>query len=439
MDFLASPWIPCMLLLVLAWGSRRVEGSWASPGAFFAGYWAAFTAVPLLAAPEYRVEPVGVWWIFAATFSLTLGSALGGMMGRGPQRTLKVSRGAAPRVRRLVLVSAALGMGVVVLHLASFGFDLSVFRSIGSLMDVGRSISVARYHEQYSGSLLSSVLLIPMYLSALVGGVLYQVSKSPKSRAVSFVPFVPALCVTFVLTTKAALLYSGLLWASGWLTAAIALWIPVRITSPKSLIAGVGMMVVVGTIFVFSSLSRYGMHIEAESVAFVLNRMKVYPLGHVGGLSIWLDDYATADESYALGVRTMAGIANLTGLAERQQGVFVTFVRLAPDVYTNIYTFHRGILEDFGFIGAIILMLLTGICSSQSFHRLRSGNLLFLGPLALFYSFTFWSFTISLLSYNSMMIVFIVFTVMAGFPALFLGLRTQQQPNDPRRPQFSLF
>jgi hypothetical protein len=60
-DLLLSPWIPAVMLLLVACGARLFSESWLSPSAFVGLAWSVYILVPLLVAPEFPMPAIGVW------------------------------------------------------------------------------------------------------------------------------------------------------------------------------------------------------------------------------------------------------------------------------------------------------------------------------------------------------------------------------------------
>ena len=59
---------PIVSLIFVAGLSRYITKSWLSPGAFFSLCWTFFLFVPIIFAPDYKVDQLGIWFIFLSIF-----------------------------------------------------------------------------------------------------------------------------------------------------------------------------------------------------------------------------------------------------------------------------------------------------------------------------------------------------------------------------------
>lgn len=407
---MTSSWAASVILVVvlaiIVLVSRVLAKSWFAPGPFFGAYWLIMTGAPLLFAPDFYVYAGAVGWIVLSVVVILFGSLLGQAFGRG-DKIMPLSLG--PRLMRplrwAILLCSILGMGVIVVHLAAFGLNFSVFTSLTDLGQTGRSFSIARYSEGYSGPLLARALLVPMYLACPLGGVLAGLSDVKRDRRLALVPFIPVLGVLAILTTKATLLISVSFWVGGLLSASVLQRRQVNdIMSSRGivrlLVAGVGAL----GLLVGSSMARYGWS-GWDHALQIVDRLWLYAFGQLGGLSRWIEESAWRVPEPAWGSRTVAGLFDALGLADREQGIYQVFVEVSPTRSTNIFTFHRGLIEDFTIPGAILLLFVVGMVAGRAFARLRRGRAGGLGVMILFYAFTLWSFVASLLNYNSLVLV----------------------------------
>ena len=98
----------------------------------------------------------------------------------------------------------------------------------------------------------------------------------------------------------------------------------------------------------------------------------------------------------------------ILGLTERASGFYTDFISIGPSV-TNIYSALRGIITDFGIVGSFIFFGIFGFGSAIAFKSISNGNIFASVPLSIFYSFTIFSPLISIFTFNSIIIAFIMF------------------------------
>lgn len=105
-------------------------------------------------------------------------------------------------------------------------------------------------------------------------------------------------------------------------------------------------------------------------------RSPILILAHYGGiqipaLSIWLE--SVRNENMLVGYMTMPGIyhiLNTLGLKLPQLPGFLSFVRFY-NIDTNVYTFYRRLIEDFGFISMYLILAVLGLFYSSFYHYVK--------------------------------------------------------------------
>ena len=98
----------------------------------------------------------------------------------------------------------------------------------------------------------------------------------------------------------------------------------------------------------------------------------------------------------------------ILGLTERASGFYTDFTPIGSSV-TNIYSAFRGIIADFGIFGSFVYWGLFGLGSAIAYRSTSNGNVFAAVPLSTFYSFTLFSPLISIFTFNSIIISFIIF------------------------------
>jgi hypothetical protein len=68
--------IPVITILASALMARKITGTWLSPGSFFTISWSFFLIVPLLFAPEFKVDLLGIWFIAILSMACAAGSVI---------------------------------------------------------------------------------------------------------------------------------------------------------------------------------------------------------------------------------------------------------------------------------------------------------------------------------------------------------------------------
>lgn len=105
-------------------------------------------------------------------------------------------------------------------------------------------------------------------------------------------------------------------------------------------------------------------------------RSPILILAHYGGiqipaLSIWLE--SIRNENMLVGYMTMPGIyhiLNTLGLKLPQLPGFLSFIRFY-NIDTNVYTFYRRLIEDFGFTSMYLILAVLGLFYSLFYHYVK--------------------------------------------------------------------
>jgi len=407
-DILASPWIPAVLLLLLACVARMLAGNWLTPGPFALLTWSVYLVVPLAIAPEYKVPAIGPWVILLLVLCLAIGADLG--VGADSRRSSKAAMHGAPvqSLLRLSLFLSGLSLLGVLYSAAKALTDYSLGLSVPGLLALGHLLSVERYTGQQPPFLVRA-LVIWVFSSALLGGITYVKARTRPERLLCFAALFPALLFSLIQAARSNTLTVIVLWLSGYL----AMRIIVK-GGPNSLVSRKGILVAAASIM--AALSFYFVvdalrsHDKGEEIQVETDwgRAKASSLGYLAVFSHWANGADGISGFHAgFGVYTFGGLFDLTGLHPRQVGVYGQSLSLDGDD-SNIYTAFRGLIEDFSLLGAIVFCILMGFSSGYAYRSSLKGSELGAVGLAAFYCFLFWSPIISVFLYNGPIVAVLV-------------------------------
>lgn len=223
-------------------------------------------------------------------------------------------------------------------------------------------------------------------------------------RKVAFLPFVPIILSSAIMTTKAGLLFQVFMWIAGWLAGRIQLGntkismkIVVRLFITAALLTGA---------FILMSMLRYKIY-SLKDMGIIFEKLTVYFVGFLSGFSQWLTSLNFKIYDIGLGSYTFAGLYDVLGISQRSQGIINETV-IVGRFSTNIYTLFRYIIQDVGFIGAILVMLLIGVTFSLVYEWTKRGSLVAMSLLMLFYAQVLFSNTTTIFGYNTMIIAWLL-------------------------------
>jgi oligosaccharide repeat unit polymerase len=406
---------PGLFVLCLAIVGRYQQGSWLAPGAFFCLAWFLLVWIPLLVAPEVQVSAWALWWIWSSMVFAYLGTVIGIALGKGrqPARVEPSPPFAWPGLPLSIVIFTAIGFVAVFLLLRVEGIAFGVFFSLDRIAQVGRELSVARYTYGLAEPLDERLLTTGTYLAALLGGLLLANRRRWLGRGLAFLPFIPATAMALVLTTKASILFTIVLMAGSYLAARVAITHGHEPLFPWKRVAGVTVTVfALVPVFFFTQLSRYGYSASnATQVYEVVGRLRLFFLGYLGAFSSWFRDVGLASDRLSWGAYSFAGEFDWLGIHQRSQGIYSDMVYLGPQgIPSNVYTIFRGLIEDYGSVGALIAIAILGFVGGFAYSRLQEGRQGFIPLLCAFYSITFCSFTVNLFTYDTLLLAWLLFT-----------------------------
>ena len=408
--------VPLISLGFIGIFNRISLNSWFAPASIFSTLWFSLLSATLLAAPEFPIYPLGLWYILGVSIALTLGSLI------VPKYLLPDSEkyNSIESVKLfffnrsnfililIVLFCLITIVGIIVLLL--FGikrYELNI--NIFSLISLPSQL----YDDRDAG-----ILLIPWYIryltyfimpSSLLSGILIPFQQYPRKIICHF-PIILAILIGMIYTTRATILFSIILFLSGIFSSYIILKKDDKIfLNTKSFFASVSIFSFLVFSWIFLQWLRGGA--DNDFLLYpIMNSIKSAVLGSTAVFTTWLQNYK--QHSLAFGLYTFAGPMDIIGLNERQLGFYTEFVSL-PNGYSNIYTAFRGLIHDFTLTGSILICFFIGILSQLSYQRCRDGNIIWIIPLSIVFAFTLFSPFISVFSSNSVtMAWFISFFVL---------------------------
>lgn len=409
MNLLSSPWIPAVILLLLACRARLLSESWLAPGPFALLTWSVYLVVPLVMAPEYDVPAIGVWIILLLVMCIAIGADL------GAGRTV-VSLPGKPReltqLRKMLNLSlflsflgfaGALYWGGVALKDNGLDFSLAGFFSLGRILSV----------ERYAGEpppFLARALVIWVFPAALLGGMSFTAVHRRRDRLLCLLAMIPALLLSIIQATKANTVMAGILGLSGYL----AMRALAR-RSHHALFKRKAVLMVAGTVvtglaffFVVEALRSHKRQDEEVKMDTDWDRAKSTALGYLAVFSHWTASReGPGTLPFELGTYTFGGVLEVAGVHPRQVGVYLESVSLQGDD-SNIYTAFRGLIDDFSLPGAAIFCFAAGLLAGCAYRYSLHGHETWTFGLAGFYAFLLWSPLGSLFVYNGPILALLV-------------------------------
>lgn len=448
---------PLLAILILAIFSRITSKSWLSPNAFLSGTWVILSTIPLIIYTDFIslktfVSPYSLWLIFYFCFLFHLSYSFGQkilpkfqskkylfgdscLYGNLPPQKNGInswisdsfylsqkSQNASWTTLRFKFryLSVFVFLFVLIalfndwLILRFYSRNIFSLLSLSLLAELSSEASVARYNLELFPSYIR-LLSFSYFFSSLLGGTLFVVSgKFFFKKILSFLPFLPSLIYVLMTTAKANFLFCLVLWIGSFLGSFVVLKpFKIKVFSLMNLLSVAIASIVFYTWFVMIAILRTG---KIELLGSFYNndvvQSKSYSFfgGYLIGLSAWIDDSLLNNEfgsDLSLGKYTFAGLFQLLGVSNREAGLVREFQTFS-DFNSNVYTFFRFIIMDYGLLGSTLVFLILGFVFSLAYHFARKKKFIFSLPLSMFYSMVLWSHTVSLFVYNTVILSFIL-------------------------------
>jgi oligosaccharide repeat unit polymerase len=302
----------------------------------------------------------------------------------------------------LAYVSTILTFGGI-LFLVKYSFnEFQLFNSAISLLALPQQFATDRYGgAQYLPVYLKflSYMIYPTAISigALVGAGRWR-------NWTRMVPIVLALCYGVIYSSRTVVILTVVaMISSEWATRS---WQKNNANQLKKLIFFILSAIIIFPI-VFISLQWLRQGMDADFIlGDLITVARSSMTGSISAFTQWYHQWNGLD--LAWGRNSFAGPFELIGISERVQGFYLDFSEVGT-THINIYTAFRGILEDYGFLGATIFLFFFGFVSAWVFNFVENGWITFIPLLALLNGWILFSPFISLFVNNSIIAGYVIF------------------------------
>jgi len=407
--------IPLIFFLSLIIILKIHTKNWLHPATFYSLIWFILIILPLIFLPNEITSSLGIYWILFTSIVFSAGALLTtdhlkNQDSAKSEKDIKTTQNSIlKQIRILVITSILIGILASLITIIYQG-EFSSLLSLNSYTEITKTLSYIRYYSGYVPPLLSQILLFAVYLSPLLGGILFSIKKTKRDLILSISSIIPAILIFLLHTTRYPVIASIVLWLSAYFSFNIYLNKRIKIITKKTIIASLLILIFLFLI-TFATLSlRIGRSTPSEYISYQIQTEKATLFGHLPAFSHWFKDSYNSINSPSIGRYTFSGIFNILKIKERTPGLYTDYVTIERD-RTNIFTAHRGLIEDFNLIGSLIFIFLIGMIVGKSYSETRNKNLKLSPILTLFYSFTFLSFIASILNYNSIILAILIYSV----------------------------
>lgn len=395
------------LQLLLVYAGRLFFRNDYHPAVIYSIFWALILISTCLFGGSYYFSSEAYLVILAVQAVFIAGGVIGAAHRRGAKNSSNYHiRLCAPRT--VMLMSVPAGILAIGATLTAGDFSFSQALALSAIGDVSREMSVARYTEQFRVPMTTSICQMFVFFCLLVSGLDAAKRSTLKERCLNFVPFLPLLVLSIILTTRATVLFGLLLWSAAYLSGRLLEGkLGTTIVTPKAVTISVALTAAIAFLFVSLQLLRGGIT-DLSRIPEILNHLRKWPFGSIAGFSIWYDSH-TLSSTTNYGYFTFTGIFDLLGIRGRESGLYTDYVDLGLGDYGNIYTSIRGLIQDFSLPGTLLLFFGFGWLSSVSFSKVADRKVLWIPILSCIYCFLLWSPIVSFFAYTGHIVAAVLF------------------------------
>lgn len=406
--------------------ARKLLGSWMHPGAMLLLLWSFVFISTSLFAADYYFSFFGGFLLYTQIVSFLLGSTVGSYSLKEHVKDVKSVVTLEFQVKGLtwiLLAGIVCGFLAVAFVLATQGVSIGSFTDIDELAETAHDFSVARYEDDYRMPVLARLLLSFNYVAVSLSGLAVGAGRAlvwreggVRRRLLLLVPLIPQVVLAVVMTTRAQVLFEMVVWFAFYLAASVYVKDRSvhRLFSFKKVffISLVGVFVLV--LFVSLQFLRGGIT-DFDRIWDILEHIRKWPFGSIAGFSVWADMSSFSDPSF--GAYTFTGIFDLLGIKQRDTGLYSDYVDLGDGSYGNVYSVFRGIIQDFGVVGACFFLVFSGVLGGRTYAMaMRGSKISAVSLLAAFYMAVIWSPMMSVFAYFSMVFdIVVVFLILVFF------------------------
>lgn len=411
-----------VMILGQAYFIRRHIGTWLCPACIFGLFWFAYTFVPLTVLFWVPVNVLAIAFVFLCTLAFSMGSLFfdwkTAFVRNGQKRKTQTRAYGNSFLKRVFYLSTLLSLAFLALNLFDQGFSLhdllfDLYATAGTYTDL-------RYSESLSGNIYNPLSIVSAYLGVIIGGLLFLSAPTKGGRRLIIVlSFLPSILVMVTQSAKGLLFLSIVFFYAGQLVYR-ASGGSLRLFGTGSIKSLVLCAVILAPIVTISFLSRglYKIDDSSKIIEEMIRQYASYSCSFIYAFSDWFSfiigthsELAYHHESATHGFYTFAPLFKVLGShRELTLTIFDEFYSYGDLLTGNIFTMFRGLIQDFGFIGSVVFMILAGLLLHWNFHQmlLKKTPVFTVAVFIFMMGYFYMSFGVSLLIWSSMYVAFVL-------------------------------
>ncbi len=291
---------------------------------------------------------------------------------------------------------------------------------------VAAKYAVSRYASEVIYSAYGPLSLGFAYLAVLIAGLIFGSTTNSSRKKWVLLAFLPSIIIMVTQSAKGSFFGSIFYFLGGILVTSIQ--------QNKLLLFKANVLKIVFKVstfsialFIFSLMSRGLQDVKDVSVFFEKLRFLLasYFFAHLYNFSEWIIAYWEGFKNskfdishYYYGFYTFTSIYRFFGYKkETPDAVYDEYNNIQEQMDSNVYTIFRGMVMDFGILGTVLFIIILGLllhfCFYIFLNRRRPiiSTTITIFMLVIFY----YSFIISVLTWNIVPFVLILFIILLKF------------------------
>jgi len=406
---------------------RRMVGTWLFPSTLFSIFWFVFIFFPLVVMFEVSINPwaVGYLSLLVILFSWTFI-----FFNWKKAYSNNLDKPTASEIYDTPLLRTTLWFSIFFSVVCSIKVMLVQGFSLAELYDdivlVAAKYAVSRYASDVVYSAYGPLSLGFAYLAVLIAGLIFGSTQSSSRKKWVLLSFLPSIIIMVTQSAKGSFFGSIFYFLGGIMVTSIQQnrFILFKLKSVKVLLKA-GLFSII--LFIFSLMSR-GLQ-DAKDVSGFFEQLRFllasYFFAHLYNFSEWITVYWDGFKNskfdishYYYGFYTFTSIYKFFGYQKvTPDAVYDEYNNIQDLMESNVYTIFRGMIMDFGILGTILFIFILGLLLHLSFYIFLNSKkpIVSLAITIFTLVFFYYSFIISVLTWNIVPFVFILFIFLLKF------------------------
>lgn len=416
---------------------KKHIGTFLFPASIFCLFWFGYTFFPLIFLFNIPINSNAILFIYLCTLFFTIGSLPFKWKQAINQNSDKLNLYSHifnnSFLAKSIIYLFILVMLCLIIDIYYQGFLITDF--IFNFFESSNKFMVIRYEEAIIENNFSKIAGILNYSLVMLGGLFIYNIKKHYLFYILLILF-PSIFITLTQAAKGTILLSIFLFYGGILLGRIyvnKLEITNHRTNKIVLLLILFLFVVMTISFLSRGLYELGFDLLLDKLLYYFNS---YAFAHLYAFSDWFSFvlneshimiYQKHDE-YFFGFYTFMSFFQALGSnIDVPHGVYEEYFNFKDIIQSNIYTFFRGTILDFGIFGSFLFFLLVGFVVSLIFFLLLVKKNFFIGGSIFIFTigYCYTSFIISLMIWKSTIVAIFIVSLILNLNYYFIQKRTE--------------